>query len=110
MPAAKTKLAKQSQKHFKWYMAIILVVLVAVAGILILRFSHASNVVIMQLACSNGKCYAYGSPNIPPGAELHTVAVFNDTPSCPTRLSWGFPTGSQTLKGPANGPVACVSP
>lgn len=42
MPVAKTKLAKQSQKHFKWYVAIILVALVAIAGILIIRFSHAS--------------------------------------------------------------------
>lgn len=37
-----SKLAKQSKLHFRWYMAIVLVAIVAVVGILVVRFSNAS--------------------------------------------------------------------
>lgn len=36
-----TILAKQQQQHFKWYYAVILIGIVAIVGILVLRFSHA---------------------------------------------------------------------
>lgn len=35
-------LTNQRQQHFKWYYAIIIISIVAIAGILILRFSNAS--------------------------------------------------------------------
>lgn len=49
MPAKKpktktssSKLAKQSKLHFRWYMAVVLIAIVAVVGILVVRFSNAA--------------------------------------------------------------------
>lgn len=55
MPTKKSStLAKQQKQHFKWYYVVILIGIVAIVGIVILRFSHAgqaNNVVYFQ----NGK-------------------------------------------------------
>lgn len=56
MPTKKsTTLVKQQQQHFKWYYAIILIGIVAIVGILILRFSNAGAVKEIGMAESDVK-------------------------------------------------------
>lgn len=62
MPTKKsTTLAKQQQQHFKWYYAIILIGVIAIAGILILRFSNAGTVKEIGMAESDVKTYVTAS-------------------------------------------------
>jgi hypothetical protein len=55
MPIKKTKVSRTAPKkgggfQFRWWMALILIGVVAVIGVLILRFSHASNNYYGQVA------------------------------------------------------------
>lgn len=79
MPVGKTVLAKQSQTHKKWYLAVILIALVAVAGILILRFSRASTLSTADCTPSAATTNALRSANMPNDSTQRcmTIAFLN---------------------------------
>ena len=62
MPTKTSKtLAKQQQQHFKWYYAVILIGIVAIVGVLVLRFSNAGAVKEIGMAESDVKSYVTAS-------------------------------------------------
>lgn len=72
MPTKKSStLAKQQQQHFKWYYAIILVALIAIAGIIILRFSQAGT----------GAIYSAANGQLNPIAHTPAVKTFDSSVS-----------------------------
>lgn len=74
MPTKKsTTLAKQQQQHFKWYYAIILIGIVAIVGILVLRFSHASSVTTWTAADSEWSLINGGQPTRSTDPNLPTA-------------------------------------
>jgi hypothetical protein len=101
MPTKKSStLAKQQQQHFKWYYAIILIGIVAIVGILVLRYSHAGTRPLgkITLYCASGACYNTNAT----GRLSERVEVFADDscPSYPYAIAMSYTGYKKACVGP----------
>ncbi len=100
MATKKTKVNKNGKSKvnntpfFKWWMAVILVVIVALIGIVVVRFSEASSSYYeMNVVCREGVCaslYSYtGKLYLAAGSQPTRVTVFADQ-SCSSGYRYSF--------------------
>ncbi len=110
--------ATQNTNFFKWWMALLLVAVVAVVGIVVLRFSNASSYATgseIYVYCGQGICARpgsyYGNLFSQAGSELSRVTVFPES-GCDSGYVYGAANLSKDqirLKAWNTGSLLCLN-
>jgi hypothetical protein len=92
--------AKKSSFKFRWWYAVIAILVVAIVGIAVLRFSHAGTRPLgkITLYCAQGSCYNTNAA----GRSAERIDVYADDscPSYPYAIAMSYTGYKKVCVGP----------